>query len=243
MDSKEYIIYVAGGLLGDFFLQLSVIKENYIKYNKKGLLYITDKNLEGFRNPIETVYKDTYDIIIMQDYISDYKLYNNEKFDINLSSWRNNNLLFKTSFGNIYSSEYNINWGKNKWIEKIPYDNKWKNIVLINTVPYRFYNNVNYDEYKLKYPEFKFIFISIDKSHYDFFISNTKQTNIDYYCPQSLLDATIAINSCEFFMGNASALLCISYSLYKNSITLVNSNYYDNILHSDMLFLNTNYIT
>jgi len=239
MNNEEYIIYISGGLLGDFFSQLSVIKENYIKYNKKGLLYISDIK-EKFRNPLEAVYKDTYDIIILQDYIYDYKIYNNENYDVNLSSWRNNSLLFKTNFHLLFSNEYNITWGKNKWLN-VPYDNKWKNIVFINTVPYSFVNNVNYDEYKLKYPDFKFIFISIDKDHYDFFISKTKQYDIEHYCPESLLDTSIAINSCELFMGNTSALLCIAYSLNKKSITIDSCIDIFNILHSDMRFLNTNY--
>lgn len=237
---KNYTVYIAGGYLGDFFLQLSVIKENYIKYNKKGLLYITDIK-QDFRRPLETVYKDTYEIIILQDYIYDYKLYNNENYDINLSSWRANSLLFQTNFCVLYSSEYNINWGKNKWLD-LPYDNKWQNVVLINTVPYRFSNNIDYNLYKLKYPKFKFIFISIDETHYNFFISETKQTDIEYYCPQSLLDTAIAINSCEFFMGNTSGLLCIAYSLFKYSITIDSCIDMDNILHSNMEFLHTTYI-
>ena len=36
------VIYISGGLLGDFFHQLSIINENYIKTNKKGILYIAD---------------------------------------------------------------------------------------------------------------------------------------------------------------------------------------------------------
>jgi hypothetical protein len=240
MDT-EHIVYIAGGLLGDFFSQLSVIKENYIKHNKKGLLYISDIR-ERFRNPLETVYNDTYDIVIKQEYIHDYKIYNGENYHIDLSSWRNNSLLFRTSFHEIYKSEYNVDWGKNKWINGIPYDEKWKNIVLINTVPYRFKNYIDYNEYLLKYPEFKFVFISIDRSHYDCFISYTNMVNIEYYCPQSLYDAAIAINSCEFLMGATSALLCIAYSMHKKSITIDSCADLDNVLHGNMQFLNTNYI-
>lgn len=240
MSNNDYIIYIAGGYLGDFFSQLSVIKENYIKYSKKGMLYISDIK-QDFRNSLESAYKDTYDIIILQDYIYDYKIHKNENYDIDLSSWRGNPSLFKSNFHNTYKLEYDIDWGKTKWIEEVPYDKKWKNVVLINVTPYRFNNNVDYDEYKLKYPDLKFIFISNDKSHYDFFISNTKQVNIEYHYPESLLDAIIAINSCEFLMGNPSALLCIAYSLHKKSITLDSHEYVDNILHGDMRFLNTNY--
>ena len=239
VNNVDYILYISGGYLGDFFSQLSVIKEYYIKYNKPGLLYITDIK-QNFRNPLKAVYNDTYDIIIQQEYIYDYKLYNGEKYHVNLSSWRNNSLLHATNFHKLYSSEYNIDWGKNKWIN-VPYDKKWENIVLITTVPYRFKNYINYDEYILKNPEFKFMFISIDKSHYNFFISETKQVNIEYYCPKSLLDTAIAINSCEFFMGPTSGLLCVAYSMHKKSITIDSCVHMDNFLHSSMNFLNTSY--
>ena len=237
---NNYIVYIAGGLLGDFFSQLSVINENYLKYNKKGLLYITDiKN--AFRNPLQRVYRDTYDVISQQDYIYEYKIYNNEGYDIDLSSWRKNPLLFKTNFYEVYKSEYTVDWGKHRWLT-VPYEEKWKNIILINTVPYKFINNIDYDEYKSIYPKFKFVFISIEKDHYDFFISNTKRTDIDWYCPQSLYDTAIAINSCHFYIGNQSALLCIAYALHKRSLTIDAGDYMANLCHSDMQFLNTTYM-
>jgi len=238
-NEVDYIVYIAGGYLGDFFLQLSVIKEYFIKYNKRGLLYITDIK-QDFRNPLKTVYNDTYEIVVKQDYIYDYKMYNGEDYNVNLSSWRNNLLLFKTNFYELYKSEYNIDWGKNKWIN-LPYDKKWKNVVLISTVPYRFKNYINYNDYILKHPEYKFIFISIDKSDYNFFILNTPHCNIEYYCPQSLLETAIAINSCEFFMGVTSGLLCIAYSMHKKSVTVDSCTDLDNFLHSNMKFLNTSY--
>jgi hypothetical protein len=153
----DHIVYIAGGYLGDYFSQLSVIKEYYIKYNKKGLLYITDIK-QDFRNPttigkLETVYYHTYDIIKNQDYIYDYKLYNGENYNVDLSSWRKNPILFTTNFYEVYKSEYNIDWGKHKWID-LPYDEKWKNVVLITAVTYRFKNYIDYNEYRLKYPDF-----------------------------------------------------------------------------------------
>lgn len=239
MDRNNYIVYIAGGLLGDFFSQLSVIKEKYIKYNKKGLLYLTDIK-QNFRKPIEIVYKETYDIVMLQEYILDYKLYSGEDYDINLSSWRNNSLLYNNNFYNIYKSEYEIDWGKTSWIT-VPYDKKWKNIVLINSVHYRFKNNVKYEDYILQYPNYKFIFISMDKIEYDFFISKTKQLDVEHYCPESLMDAAIAIKSCEFFIGGLSALLCVAYSLHKKSISLGSDIYGDETHHGNMNFLNTSY--
>jgi len=127
----------------------------------------------------------------------------------------------------------------NKWIV-VPYDPKWENIILVNITPYRFQNVLDYKKVRETYPDNKLIFISIYQSHYDFFTQQT-QENIEYYCPSSLMDATIAINSCRLFIGVPSALLCIAYSCHKESITTSSCNHLDNLLHSDMKFLNTSY--
>ena len=71
------ISYLSGGLLGDFIFQLSVINENYIDSGKKGILYLSNKG-EAFRNNIEDTFKDIYNIIKNQEYILDFKIFNNE---------------------------------------------------------------------------------------------------------------------------------------------------------------------
>jgi hypothetical protein len=81
------IIYISGGLLGDFIHQLSIINEVYIKTKKKGVLYIANIG-DTFRNGLDKTYNDLYEIVILQEYIEDFKIYNNEKYDIDLSIWR-----------------------------------------------------------------------------------------------------------------------------------------------------------
>jgi len=111
INDNNIIVYIASGLLGDFFSQLSVIKEKYNETGQKGILYICNIK-ETFRNPLEEVYKDTYDIIMSQEYIIDYKIFNNEAYDIDLSSWRHYPLLFQQNFHKTYSSTYNIDWNE-----------------------------------------------------------------------------------------------------------------------------------
>jgi len=242
-----YITYIASGRLGDFLLQLSIIKEKYDETGKKGKLYLSNKAAEEFRNPIEVqfrnpiedVYKDTFDIVMRQEYILDYKLHNNEAFDINLSSWRHSPFLFQQNFHKTYSSTYKVNWGTNKWIV-LPYESKWKNVILVNSVPYRFKNVLNYEIIRRKYPDCKLMFISIDPSHYEHFIQHTQET-MEYYCPSSLMDTAIAINSCRLFIGIPSGLLCIAFSCHKESITTSCPNHLDDILNGNMEFLNTSY--
>ena len=241
-EKKSFISYIAGGYLGDFFFQLSVIQERFIKTGKKGILYITDLK-QDFRFPISTVYKDTYDIVILQEYILDYQIYKNEHYDIDLSSWRQNNYLFKTNFYETYKSEYNIDLGLHRWLNNISYDKKWENTVLINTTDYR----PNRDKFPFvdlqnKYKKCKFVFISIFKQHYDAFLNRNELTEekVEYYNPSSLMDCVVAINSCQLFIGAPSSLICIAYALHHKSIT-VYVNESDNLLHSNMEYLNTKY--
>ena len=41
------ILYVSGGLLGDFINQLSVINEKYLETGRKGILYIAPHGDNG----------------------------------------------------------------------------------------------------------------------------------------------------------------------------------------------------
>ena len=239
----SYTSYIAGGYLGDFFFQLSVIHEHFKKTGKKALLYITDLKHE-FRNPVSKVYQDTFDIIISQEYIHDYKIYNNEHYDFDLSSWRQNRSLFRTNFYETYKSEYNIDLGFNKWLNNISYQEKWKNTILINTTDYRHVQHkIPFHDLKERYKNSKFVFISIFKEHYNDFLNRNGETeeNIEYYNPSSLMDCVVAINSCQLFIGAPSALICIAYALHHKSITVSLTNEIDNLLHSNMKHLNTDY--
>ena len=53
------IIYISGGLLGDFIHQLSVINEKYLETGRKGVLYISTSVGDGFRFGIGRAYSDT----------------------------------------------------------------------------------------------------------------------------------------------------------------------------------------
>jgi hypothetical protein len=84
MSNTGFIAYLAGGMLGDFIYSLSIIKEKYIQTGKKGILYISEKG-DHFRNGLINTYNDTYDIIVKQDYIEKYEIYNNQPINIDLT--------------------------------------------------------------------------------------------------------------------------------------------------------------
>ena len=233
-DFKPHV-YISSGTLGDFIHQLSIINEKFYETGKKGILYITDKyNL--FRTGVNNTYNDTYEIVSKQIYIKDYKIYNNENYDINLSEWRkypsifNNNEYFKQfkntyltwinskyenlnsingTWYNIFNTVYNIDWAKHKWLD-IPTDKKWENIILINSVSYRDISNLDFTELK-NYKYEKIIFITNNENDYNHF-KNKHKLNIDCYYPKNFYETCVVINSCKLFIGSLSAFLTIAHA-------------------------------
>jgi hypothetical protein len=210
---ENCIIYVSGGLFGDFFHQLSVIKEKYLTTGKKGILYISNKG-DSFRFGLENTYKNTYDLIIKQDYIEEYKIFNNEIFDIDLTTWRHSCwFLPEKNWHYIFENEYAVDWGKNKWLD-VEIDNKWNEKVLINETSYRFSNL----DYAALYSIFKdkLVFIAFkdtNYSDYEYFTSRTG-LNVEYYNPTSVYDVAVAINSCRVFVGVPSGFMSIAVALH-----------------------------
>ena len=211
---SETISYISGGSLGDFLLQLSVIKDKYINTGKRGILYIiairegvffNNKTMQ-YDNNLSVVYEDIHEIISSQEYIDEFKIYNNEVYDIDLSSWRKNPDFFNHTLYKIFMDTFNVEWKTRKWLD-IPFNDKWNNRIIINTTPRRF-RDVNYTKLYETYGD-NLIFIASDKSFYDFFVMKTN-LNIEYYC--------IAINSCKLYIGGLSMPLCVAISLHKDAI-------------------------
>ena len=210
----EPITYKASGLLGDFIQELSVIAENFYKTGRKGILYLS--NEFEFRFGIQKAYEDTEQIIKQQIYIKEYTIWQNQPFDINLSSWRKSPLLYKKNWREIFESFYNVPWGSHPWIE-IPRLEKWKDIVIINASPYRNLSpNIKYTEIS-KQVGTNLIFMSFNQADYFTFLERTG-LSIEYYCPGSLYEFIQAIASCRLYIGELSAPLSIAFACHTHSI-------------------------
>ena len=209
--SQNYISYISGGLFGDFFHQLSVIKEKYMSTGKKGILYISNIG-DPFKQGLENTYNKTYHIISQQDYIAQYKIYNGEPYDINLSSWRNNQYLLWQNWYVIYSDEYAIEWGKHKWLD-VPIHNKWSDKIIVNETAYRFSDI----DYQLLYNNHKenLIFIAFKETNYCDYEAFVEKTglHIEYYDPETVDNLAIAINSSRMFVGVPSGIMSIAMAL------------------------------
>ena len=224
------IKYKSAGRLGDYLNQLSVVCENYYKTGRKGELYIHDFD---FIFGVEYTYTDTYNTIMSLNFIKNYKIYNNETIDIDLSAWRsylNVAFLNKENWFHIYSKMYDINWGKHAWlISQI--DPTWNNKIIINITPYRFMSGdcifKLIDEIKDNINDC--IFISNEKEHYDYFITNTG-LNIEYYKPKNFEETVIIVNSCKIGYFGLSSMAVIANALHKNHYIMcyVNGDYHLN---------------
>ena len=222
------IIYINGGMFGDFIQSLSVINEKFYETGRKGNLFIANKG-DKFRYGLENTYNDTYQTIIKQNYINDYKIYNNESYDIDLTMWRNNPKLYKVNWYDLYKDTYNVEWGKHVWLDST-YDKKWNDIILINTVHYRWTNNINYNLLNNQFLN-KLVFISSDINEYSFFIKTTN-LKIPFYKFNNFSDLCIAIKSCKLFVGSLSAPLAIAHAFNKERIIGICNSNDDNILNN-----------
>lgn len=218
------IRYISSGRLGDFFNSLSVINENFYKTGRKGVLYITDKGGDRFREELKDVYNQLYDIVKNQIYISEFKIHNNEEYDINLSDWREIIKMRITdhdsfySWKNMYGYCFNIdNWGEHKWLNNIYYDNKWSDKIIINITPYRPARNIGAIRQIIDNNKNNIIFITFDTFEYEYFINNygLNRNEVNMYLLKSLPELFVIINSSKYAYLGISSFATIANSLHK----------------------------
>jgi hypothetical protein len=214
----EPIHYISGGKLGDFLNQLSVVCEKFYETGRKGRLYIGNYG-DSFTFGLEHTYNDTYNAIIHEKYIKEYKIYNGEKIDIDLSSWRNNFHYIQT-FKEIYSNNYNVDWAKHKWLTGKK-DNYWEDKIIINVTMRRFLSNNSLQKMKEIIHENtkNIVFVEINEDDYNFF-SEKIGFKIPYYKPVSFDDTISIVNSCKFAYIGQSAFGVIANSLKKDHILI-----------------------
>ena len=220
------ITYVAGGLLGDFINQLSIIKEIYEKTGRQGFLFVSDRG-DKFRFGLQKVYDDTKAIVKAKEYIYEYKIHKGEVYDIDLSDWRNSPHLYRGNWATIYESTYKVPWGKHKWLS-------WKtdplltDKILISHSTRRENKQINYVEFLKQFPADKLMFVTMDMTEYAFFCELSGTSLPIKFC-DTLEDLLTAINSCELFIGNLTAPLHFAFACHKPTVGILMPGLQDNI--------------
>lgn len=228
----EAISYISGGKLGDFLNQVSVICEKFHETGRKGILYI-DNIGDSFTFGLENTYNDTYNAIIHEKYIKEYKIYNGEKIDINLSSWRNN-FSYTQNFKQIYFNNYNVDWAKHRWITATKND-YWKDKIIINVTMKRFLSNNSLQKMKdiIHKNTTNIVFVEINEDEYTFF-SEKIGFKIPYYKPMSFDDMICIVSSCKFAYLGQSAFAVIANSLKKDYILITSSDNHGNMKEGNL---------
>jgi hypothetical protein len=238
--TNKPLVYISGGLLGDFIHQLSVVNEMYYKTGRKGLVYMSNIG-DPFRFGLDKTRDDIYTLITKQDYILDLKIYNDEPFNINLSSWRTQEGVQWEGFNleYVFNREYGIKWGKHPWLNlsSLNISENWENKILISTTPYRFPNHFNYEALAEKYGINNLVYFSQQLEHYNDFVNKTN-LRIKCYCPVDFTELCVGIKSCRLFVGNLSMPLTVAIASNQETIITIGQ---DHICGKEFykLFVNT----
>lgn len=208
-------VYLMGGRLGDLIHLLYVIYVNYTVTGVKGVLYITnDINLGGdtFSN-FERTYTELYQIIKGQPYIENFLKYNGESVNFNLNSFRYNPYVFHDHWLNFLSKHFRLPLLRKPWIMNIPHDPSYEGTVIIHRSTYQSRYVRDYELHlKPIVTQHKCLFITCDIAEYNMF---PFKDSVPLKLLTSLSEMFIAINSCNFFIGNQSSPLAMAYALFK----------------------------
>ena len=220
------ITYLAGGLLGDFINQLSVIQEVYKATGRKGFLFVSNRG-DAFRFGLEQLHKDTKDIIKAQEYIYEYKIHKDEVYDVDLTKWRESPLLYHKSWAEIFQSTYSIPWGKHKWLS-YKTDSAFQDKIVICYSARRENKQINYKELLKQFPADKVVFVATGIEEYAFF-SELSGTNLPLNLCPTLESLTIIINSCALLISNLSAPIHFGLAFHKPCVGILMPGLQDNI--------------
>jgi len=205
------ISYILGGLFGDFIQCLSIINEKFYETGRKGIIHLSTRG-DGFTNGLENTFTDTYDLISKQPYVQEYKLFQDDPIDMDLTTWRKNPRMYHQSTYELFLHTYGIEWGKRKWLY-VPTDEAWKNKVMINTTHYRWPAYLDFEQLK----EYELLFISANPEEHAFFEENAK-LNVEYRQVTQFTELVTMIQSCRFFLGSLSGPLSIAHALHKDRV-------------------------
>lgn len=204
--------YHQSGKLGDFIHSLVVCKFNYIKYGIRANLYISVKG-EMFETGLEYTYNELKDVLITQEWLNDFQIYNGETIDIDFTKVRKSDYLYKTNWLEIYFKEFCDGLmppSDFKWIE-VPKDSKYENSIIINrSLNHDYTKNNEYERILSKHKDVDRYFICFEENQYHNFPykDKCKLLKVD-----NLYEFFEKINSCKLYVGNLSAPTAIATSM------------------------------
>jgi len=207
INSKEEISFLHSGHLGDVIYSLPLIKE--ISKNKKCNLFIEvgkkiPQNVPNQNHPFGDYFltknasEKLLPLLKNQNFISDVKIYNGERIDINLNLFREMPINFNIDAVRWYFHLTGIHANLNEpYVSANKHQNFNNNIVIMRSLR-RQNDLVNYsflNDYK------NILFLGLN----DEYISLKKNlSNLEHYESKNFLELAEIINSSKVFIGNLS---------------------------------------
>lgn len=193
--------------MGDFIHSLILPKYVFDKTGECFNIYITNHAKETFASGLETSYNELVPIVSEQKYVNDFQIWNDEHIDIDLTTFRNFENLFTTSWNEFYLWNYighNIEIPFNySWID-LKKDNTFKDVLLINR-NYKPYAGPGIEDHYLNYIKAYKGRVYFICSYIDQYTSSPLNDLVPMIYLPSMKDMMVAISSCEHFLGNLTA--------------------------------------
>lgn len=221
------IDYLAGGKLGDFVHQLSVVYEKFLQTGKKGRVFMSEDVGDQFQRGVNETYIDILPVINKLPYIDSLHIHNGEKFDFNLSSWRLQPNIYSYSWQEIYYFSYDVPWGRNSWISAAV-NKELKDVTLISTSSVR-WNSIDWASLfeKINGPV---MFLQINTIDFDHFCTETNRDMPSVKC-KTFSEIIVAIQSCKMLIATLSLPLAIADGMKKERIAIMGpSDCLDNLI-------------
>jgi hypothetical protein len=213
----DAIDYLAGGKLGDFIHQLSVVYEKFLETGRKGRVFMSNEVGDPFQRGVEETYSDIFPIISKLTYIESLHLYNGENFNFNLSFWRFQSNIYTYSWQEIFFHSYDVKWGNNAWISA-PINNELKDVTLISTNHAR-WNSIDWDGL-LNRITGPVMFLEINANDFEYFCKEVKRTIPSVKCINFKQIAT-AIQNCKLLIATLSMPLALADGMKKQRIAIM----------------------
>jgi hypothetical protein len=211
------MVYIAGGLLGDFIHQLSVVCENFHATGRRGVLMITNDVGDPFRLGLERAYSDLLPAMTSCYYIQDFSIYKQgTPFEIDLSRWRENPTVYRGSWYDIFRNQYGVTFGKHPWLS----GNKRSEFIgktIVSTSTVRLVGE--YPKLHELIDPANSVFVALDEQAYRVF-ERRFGIQLPFVLCNSLTEMIDIISSGELFIGNLSSPLTFAYAIHKKCIIL-----------------------
>lgn len=211
------IVFVSGGQLGDFFHQLSVVKEAYMTTGRKGILYIDDRGgSRWFARGVRATYDDIYSLIAKEPYIEAFQIYQGQRYDHDLSDWTQVPNLYTRSWRETFS-KYGYGWNSSAYIHVDPMPG-YEDVTFVST-SHRWNNRIDYSILlaHIHNP----MFLAVTKETYDDFVKRTGITSLQLIICADAVSLARTIWGCRLFVGTLSMPLALADAMGKDRVAIL----------------------